>query len=205
MVSTERAFQRLSEYIDRQLPMLNAPGIAVGVTDRERISHTGFFGLANQEAGTPVTPETLFQIGSISKSFTSIVMLQLQEQGLLDINDPVTIYLPWFEIQSECEPITLRHLMSHTAGIIMGSDETLAAFTEAWNLRHTRATAPPGEMFHYSNSGYKILGLVLESVLGQDIASILRERIFMPLGMSASLADIRTSDRHKLAVGYAPY
>jgi len=205
MVSMERAFQRLSEYIDRQLPRLNAPGIAFGITDRERILHTGYFGLASREAGTPVKPDTLFQIGSISKSFASIVLLQLQEQGLLDINDPVTKYLPWFEIQSECEPITLRHLMSHTAGIIMGSDETVAAFTEAWNLRHTTATAPPGEMFHYSNSGYKVLGLVLESVLGHDIASILRERIFMPLGMSASLADIRTTDRHKLAVGYAPY
>lgn len=101
MVSIESAFQRLSEYIYHQLPMLNAPGIGVGVTDRERILHGGFFGLANREAGTPVTPKTLFQIGSISKSFASIVLLQLQEQGLLDINDPMAKYLPWFEIQSE--------------------------------------------------------------------------------------------------------
>ena len=160
MLSTESAFQRLSEYIDRRLPTLNAPGIAIGITNREQILHTGFFGLANRETGIPVTPETLFQIGSISKSFASIILLQLQEQGLLDINDPVTKYLSWFEIQSEYEPITLRHLMSHTAGIVMGNDETVAAFTEAWNLRHTKATASPGEMFHYSNSGYKVLAPV---------------------------------------------
>ena len=95
--------------------------------------------------------------------------------------------------------------MSHTAGIITGSDETVSAFTEAWNLRHTKATAPPGEMFHYSNSGYKVLGLVLEAVLEQDISTILRERIFTPLGMSASLPDIPQQNRHRLAAGYAPY
>jgi CubicO group peptidase (beta-lactamase class C family) len=205
MVSTESAFQRLSEFIKRQLPTLNAPGIAIGITHRERILHAGFYGLADREVGKLVNPETLFQIGSISKSFTSIVLLQLQEQGLLDINDPVTKYLPWFEVQSEYEPITLRHLMSHTAGIITGSDDTPAAFTEVWNLRHTRATTPPGEMFHYSNSGYKVLGLVLEAILVKDISTILREQIFGSLGMSASLPDFRNENRHLQATGYAPY
>ncbi|HKJ38831.1 MAG TPA: serine hydrolase domain-containing protein [Anaerolineales bacterium] len=204
MVSTENAFRRLCKSIERRLPTLNAPGIAIGITHREYVLHAEFFGLANKEAGQPVTPETLFQIGSISKSFTSIVLLQLQEQGLLDINDPVTKYLPWFEIQSEYAPITLQHLMSHTAGIITGSDDTPAANTEAWNLRYTKAAAPPGEMFHYSNSGYKVLGLVLETLLGQDISTILRERIFVSLEMNASLPDIRNKDRQQLATGYTP-
>ncbi|MGB7873775.1 MAG: serine hydrolase domain-containing protein, partial [Anaerolineales bacterium] len=124
MVSTEGAFQRLSELIERQMPTLNAPGIAIGITHREQTIYADVFGLANQEAGQPVTPETLFQIGSISKSFTNIALLQLQEQGVLDINDPVAKYLPWFKVQSKYKPITLRHLMSHTAGIIMGNDDT---------------------------------------------------------------------------------
>ena len=205
MVSTEGAFQRFRKLIERQLPTLNAPGISIGVTDRDGTLHADVFGLANHGTGKPVAPETLFQIGSISKSFTSIVLLQLQEQGILDINDPVTKYLPWFEVASEYAPITLRHLMSHTAGIITGSDDTPAAITEAWNLRHTTATAPPGEYFHYSNTGYKVLGLVLETVLRQDISTILRERIFAPLGMSASLPDFRNETRHLLATGYTPY
>jgi len=205
LVSTESVFQRLSELIERQLPTLNTPGIAIGITQRECTIHTGIFGLANQEAGKPLAPETLFQIGSISKSFTSIVLLGLQEQGVIDINDPVTRYLPWFEVQSEFPPITLRHLMSHTAGIISGNEDTPVSFTEAWNLRHTRTTAPPGEMFHYSNSGYKVLGLVLEAVLGEDISTILRERIFTPLGMSASLPDLRNDNRHLQATGYSLY
>jgi D-alanyl-D-alanine carboxypeptidase len=205
MVSIEGATQRLSEFVERRLPALNAPGIAIGITNRERILHADFYGSANRETGEAVTPETLFQIGSISKSFTSILLLQLQEQGLLDINDPVTKYLPWFEIQSEFSPITLRHLMSHSAGIVRGSDETVSPFTEAWNLRYTRATAPPGEMFFYSNSGYKVLGLVIQTLLNQDIATIHRQRIFTPLGMDATLADIRTSERARLAVGYGPF
>jgi len=205
LVPTSRTFQRLREAVERQLSTFNAPGVAIGITQREHTLHAAVFGLANQEAGLPVTPETLFQIGSISKSFASILLLQLQEQGLLDINDPVTKYLPWFEVQSEYAPITLRHLMSHTAGIICGSDDTPVAFTEVWNLRHTKATVSPGEMFHYSNTGYKTLGLVLEAVLGQDISTILREQIFMPLGMTASLPDFRNENRHLLATGYTPY
>jgi D-alanyl-D-alanine carboxypeptidase len=205
VVSPESAFLRLSEYIKRQLPTLNAPGIAIGLTHREQILHVSVFGLANTAAGLPVTPETLFQIGSISKSFTSIILLQLQEQGLLDVNDPVKKYLPWFEIQSEYEPITLRHLMSHTAGIITGSDDTVSAYTEAWNLRYTKATAPPGEMFHYSNSGYKVLGLVLQTLLGQSLADILHDRILVPLEMDATLPVIRSEARSRLAVGYSPF
>ena len=205
MDSTKSTFRCLSKIIQRQLPTLNAPGVVIGITNRERILHAGNFGLAHREAGLPVIPETLFQIGSISKSFTSIILLQLQEQGALSIDDPVTKYLPWFLVQSEYGPITLRHLMSHTAGIITGSDDTPVAFTEAWNLRDTKATAPPGEFFHYSNSGYKTLGLVLEAVLERDISAILRERIFAPLGMFASLPDVRNENRHFQATGYAPY
>jgi len=205
MVSIEGAIQRLSEFIERRLPTLNAPGIAIGITNREGILHADFYGSANRETGEAVTPKTLFQIGSISKSFTSILLLQLQEEGLLDINDPVTKYLPWFEIKSEFAPITLRHLMSHTAGIVGGNDETVSPITEAWNLRYTKATAPPGDMFYYSNSGFKVLGLVITTLLNQDIATIHRERIFTPLGMDATLADIRTSKRASLAVGYSPF
>ena len=205
MVSTESAFQRLSEYIERQLPVLNAPGIAIGITHRERVLHVGVYGKSNWEAGYPVTTNTLFQIGSISKSFTSIVLLQLQEQGLLDIGDPVTKYIPWFKVQSEYEPITLRHLMSHTAGIVTGSDDTVSAYTETWNLRYTKATASPGEMFHYSNSGYKVLGVILQTILQKSIADILRKYMLHPLGMNATLPVIRYEERSRMAVGYSPF
>ena len=205
MVSLENAFQKLSDSIERQLPTFNAPGIAIGITSREKILHASVHGLANQETGKRVTPETLFQIGSISKSFTGILLLQLQEQGFLNIDESVKTYLPWFEIQSKYAPITLRHLMSHTAGIIMGSDETTSAHTETWNLRHTKITAAPGEYFHYSNSGYKALGVVLESILKQSFGEILQERILNPLGMTKTTPVIRNAERARMAVGYTAF
>ena len=205
MIAVHSAIERLSDFIEQRLTTLNAPGIAIGVTTCERIYHANYWGFSNQETNTPVYPKTLFQIGSISKSFASIALLKLQEDGLVQLDDPLRLYLPWFEIQTQYAPITLRHLLSHTAGIVTGADESISAFTEAWSLRHTRTSAPPGEFFHYSNSGYKILGLVLENVLKKDLASILREYLFTPLGMSESLPDIRTQDRHRLATGYEPY
>ncbi len=202
LVDFQGAINRLSTVIERNREALNLPGLAIGVTNRERLLFEGEYGWRNREAKTSVTPDTLFQIGSISKSFSSMVFLQLQEEGVLDINDPVTQYLPWFEVQSEFSPITLRHLLSHTAGIISDSDITPVAQMEAWFLRHTHATAPPGEMFHYSNNGYKVLGLVLETILQQPISQILRERVLQPLGMTASEPAITHNTRSRLATGY---
>jgi len=205
LVDFQEAIHRLSTTIERNIKALNLPGLAIGVTNRERLLFAGEYGWSNREAQTPVTPDTLFQIGSISKSFTSMVFLQLQEEGVLEINDPVSKYLPWFEVQSEFSPITLRHLLSHTAGIIRDSDITPAPQPEAWFLRYTHATAPPGEMFLYSNNGYKVLGLVLEAVLKQPIAQILRDRVLQRLGMQASEAAITHNLRARLATGYDAY
>ncbi len=205
MIALESAFQRLSESIEQQLPTFNAPGVAIGITNREQVLHASLHGLAKIDTGEAVTSETLFQIGSISKSFTSILLLQLQEQGLLNIDDPLKKHLPWFEIQSKYAPITLRHLMSHTAGIITGSDETTSAHTETWNLRHTKATATPCEFFHYSNSGYKALGVVLETVLEKSFGKILHERILDPLSMNTTTPVIRNAERGQMALGYTAF
>ncbi len=205
MADFQDALERLNTTIGRKIQVLHDPGLAIGITYRDKLLFVGHYGFSNRASRQPVLPETLFQVGSISKGFTSIALLQLQEQGLLNINDPVTKYLPWFEIQSAYAPITLRHLMNHTAGIIMGSDETSAAITETWNLRHTRASIPPGELFHYSNSGYKVLGLVLEAILKAPISKILEERLLDPLGMNSSHAAITQAIRPQLAVGYIGY
>lgn len=199
------ALANLNATIERNFQTLNHPGLVIGVTDRQQLLFEGNFGWANHESQQPLDPNTLFQIGSISKAFTSIVLLRLQEQGVLSIDDPVERYLPWFKVQSDFDPITLRHLMSHTAGIITGSDATLSPFTETWNLRHTRVNTKPGEFFHYSNSGYKILGLVLQTVLNQALADILTGYILSPLGMAASEPVITNAMRDRLAVGYEAF
>ncbi|MBN1668516.1 MAG: beta-lactamase family protein [Anaerolineales bacterium] len=205
MTDYRQAFVLLDQYIARELGACNAPGIALGLTDSEKTLYVGTYGHADLAARLPVQPQHLFEIGSISKAFSSIVALQLQARGLLDLHAPVTDYLPWFRVQNPYEPITLHHLMSHTAGLIMGTDECTAAAGEVWDLRHTQVSAPPGTFFHYSNAGYKLVGLVLQAVLGQSQAEILRQNVLAPLGMDSSEPAITHTARQRLAVGYTPF
>lgn len=200
----DEIMERLGVDAERVLANSFAGGLAIGVTDRERTLAVATFGHADMAAGTPMRPETLFEIGSISKGFACVCVLQAQSEGLLDVHHPVTEYLPWFNVRSWYEPITPHHLMSHTAGIIMGSDLTNDAMFDVWALRETEATTPPGTYFHYSNVGYKALGLMLEAVEGKPYPTILRERVLMPLGMHGTESAITHSIRHRLAAGYVP-
>jgi len=241
MTGLQEAFPLLDSFIERQMQAANTPGVTVAVTDRERLLRVTTHGWADVAAQIPVTPDTLFEIGSITKSFTVIALMQLCEAGQVDLHVPVTHYLPWFQIPfgypfdpstglpsatpsaplraglgtgraggaqgrpSKCEPITLHHLMSHTAGIIMGTEFTTEARYEVWALRETQVSVPPGTHFHYSNVGYKVLGLVLEERLGQSYGEIIQEQILDPLGMTATHPVITHETRKRLAVGYVSF
>ena len=148
------AFRKIDLFIRQDIRASGVPAVVVGITNRERLLHVYAGGYADLERKIPIRPDSRFEIGSISKSFASIVLLQLQEQERLDIDNPVTDYLPWLKIKTRFKPITLRHLMSHTAGIILGSDESLSAYVEALDLEKIGASTPPGRYFHYSNTGY---------------------------------------------------
>lgn len=99
-----------------------AAGLSMAVTDRTGVLASSVHGLADVAAGRPVTADTLFEIGSVSKGFTCVLLLQAQDAGLIDLDQPVARYLPWFRVRSRFAPVTVRHLMTHTAGIIEGSD-----------------------------------------------------------------------------------
>jgi len=198
----KQAFKRLDQCIEKKMEAINLPGMAVGLTDREKLLRISTYGFADVAAQLPLTPEMLFEIGSIGKSFTSIALLQLREEGLIDLHEPVTRYLPWFKVQSEYEPITPHHLMSHTAGITMGAEFPGEARYEVWALRETEATAPPGTYYHYSDAGYKTLGVILEELLRQPYGNIIQARILDPLGMTDTDPIITNSTRKRLAVGY---
>ncbi|MBB5857842.1 serine hydrolase domain-containing protein [Amycolatopsis umgeniensis] len=180
-----------------------ATGLSVAVTDREEVLSSGVFGEADKAGGSPVTEDTLFQIGSITKGFTCELLVRARDAGLVDLDSPVTAYLPWFSVRSSHGPITLRHLMTHTAGIIAGSDVSADATFEVWALRDTEATTPPGTWFHYSNAGYKALGLVLEAVHRRPYHEIVGD-LLASLGMHASAPAITHDLRPRLAVGHEP-
>jgi len=204
MAASAGAVETFRHYIEVNRSWINAPGIAVAFTDKEQLLGLLLFGRANMATGELLTPGALFQIASMSKAFASIAVLRLQEQGRLDIGAPVSEYLPWFAIRSDYEPIRLNHIMSHTSGLITGTEATASASSQVWDLRYTDVSTPPGTYFHYSNTAYKILGLIMERILGKGIAEIMREYVLDPMGMNESEAVITSEIRPRLAVGYEP-
>lgn len=204
MPDFKAVFESLDGFIKQKMETDKIPGLSVAITDRENLLHVAAYGYADLAARIPVTPATLFEFGSIGKSFTNIALMQLVEAGMIDLHKPVSEYLPWFEVQTKYEPITLHHLLTHSAGITVGSDFSGEPYYEVYALRNTETSSAPGSRFHYSNVGYKTIGLVLETVLGQDYETFMRERVLDPLGLHDTTAT--TNAIHpRLAVGYIPY
>jgi len=197
------ATAKLDAFIRKKIKNEGIPGMTVAVTDRDRILWRREYGYANADRRRPVDANTLFQIGSISKSFASIALLQLVERGKVDLHRPVRHYLPWLEVKSKHRPITLHHLLSHTAGMVTGTERTTEGRSEIWNLKETEASRP-GEMFHYSNVGYKIVGEVISSIEGKSCARVLQERLVRPLRMRSTSTEITHDIRTRSAVGYWP-
>ena len=194
----------LADYLRQWLAAVPAAGLAIALTDRDRTQYAAALGSADLAARRPALVDTTFQIGSIGKSMTALAVLQLAQAGRLDLNAPVSVHLPWFALPSRYGPITLRHLLSHTAGLPAGTDFAPAARYEGFALRETEAAWEPGSRFHYSNTGYKLLGWLLEDVTGQDYGSIIRQRVLQPLGMNATDPVITHQSHHRMATGYVP-
>ena len=194
----------LESWIKRRMARDGAPGLVVGVTDRTDTLYIGTFGFADLAAATPVGEHHAFEIGSIGKSFTAMVLLQLQERGQIDLHAPVSRYLPWFEAGPHSSSIAVHHLMCHTSGIVSGHDGTAEGRYEAWSLRDQPVLGAPGEHFNYSNVGYKMLGYIIEEITGEPYGKVVARELFAPLGMTESFTPITDREWSRLAVGYRP-
>ncbi len=176
---------------------------AILVAERGKVLFSGGYGFADFEAGFPNTTETPFRIASITKPFTALCVLQLRERGLLDLDDPVSKYLPEYP---GGEAIKLIHLLSHTSGIpeyatvaFLGRADR--PYTGDELLRHFRDKGlrfPPGTKFEYSNSNYIALGLIIERVSSLPYGDFVAKNVFEPVGMTAS----RYGGGPGLATGY---
>lgn len=158
----------------------------------------------NTLSGTPMPIDRLFEIGSISKVFTGLMVAELAARGQCDIDAPVTEYLPWFEVRSVFSPITLRHLLHHTSGMVKGADDPPDELGQCWSLRNTVTATAPGTFFHYSNLGYVLLGLIIKSLSGISAPNFCRENIVSPLGMQNTITRIAGVDRYRIAGGTVP-
>jgi CubicO group peptidase (beta-lactamase class C family) len=168
----------------------NDPGLAVLVAQDGKILFEKGYGLADRAHHVPVIPQTTFRIGSITKQFTASAILKLQEEGKLSVGDKLSKYIPDFPRGDE---VTLRHLLTHTSGIHSYTDEpdflsrvTNATSTEAIieEMKKYPYDFDPGAKWSYDNSGYMLLGYIVEKVSGQSYGDFLRENFFEPLGMT---------------------
>jgi CubicO group peptidase (beta-lactamase class C family) len=198
------AYDRMDAYIMREMRAKNIPGLSLALTDRNRLVRASTYGYADRKLKKPITETTEFEIGSISKSFTSISLLQLTEQGKFDLRQPITAYLPWFSIHSNYAPITSHDVMSHTAGLPRDRDDIPSSLYQAAGVRDRWTGYEPGKHFAYSNIGYQIMGYLLEEITGKSSGENVRERILQPLGMTHSQPVFTHDTYARLATGYSP-
>jgi CubicO group peptidase (beta-lactamase class C family) len=201
----------IDAYVAARMRSARIPGVALAIVQGERIGYLRGYGRADQ-SGRPVTPETPFIIGSITKSMTALAVMQLVEDGLVELDAPVQRYIPWFRLAdpSSSARITVRMLIDQTSGI--PQSPTLVT----WNWpndanaieRHVRLLAKaepafaPGRSFAYSNGNYVALGMLVQAVTGQSYEDYVRERIFRPLDMRHSHVAQEEAERDGLATGY---
>ena len=215
------ALQKTEEFILRRMSQFKVPAISLALLKDENTVYVRGFGFRDLEKGLPATPTTLYGIGSITKSFTALSVMQLFEKGLLDLHDPVSKYLS-VKIMSSGEEITIHHLLTHSSGIpslsyaealfegFLGVGDgwfptsspddilALARGMGEWSV------AKPGRKFFYLNTGYVLLGKIIEEVSGIKYEDFVKENILEKLGMSkSSFYQEELSRDPELAAGYA--
>jgi CubicO group peptidase (beta-lactamase class C family) len=206
-------FAAIDRYIESEMQATRLPGLALGIVQGDRIVHLKGFGRADP-SGRAVTPQTPFLIASVTKSFTALAVMQLVEARQVELDAPIQRYLPWFRVADEAASarITVRQLLNHTSGLptlaghedmVFDSDLGEEALEERVRaLRTTRLTAPPGEVFQYSNAGYATLALLVQTVSGQSYERYLQQHIYAPLQMRRSFVSKPEAQRHGMATGY---
>ena len=182
-----------------------APGVSLAIVVDGEVVARVVAGHADLERGVATRDEHLFEIGSISKSFTALAILSLVDEGRILLDDEVTTHLPWFEVRSEYDPITVRNLLDHSSGLVMGADALPDEASQVWSLRSTETGSAPGTIFRYSNVGFMTLGQVVAAVAGRPCHEVVRDVVLEPVRMTSSLTTITDDDRHLMAVGYQPW
>jgi D-alanyl-D-alanine carboxypeptidase len=193
-------FQALDGFISAYMQAMNAPGLTLGLANTGGPVRAVGFGFADLDAKTPLTAEHLFEIGSITKSFVALTLLQLRDEGKLDLNRPILDYLPWLPIQANYGVITVHHLLTHTSGL----PDSLGLFGTDPQARLVQGFKP-GEHFHYCNAGFQTLGYLTQMLDQRPWSDAVKARIFVPLGMTSSSAVIANDTRARRAQSYVPF
>lgn len=183
-------------YLKKQLADLHIPGASLAVVQNGKLLKSGSYGMSDLALRVPASAATVYEIGLMTKQFTAMGILMLAEEGRIGLEDPVTRFFP--AAPPAWRPITVRHLLTHTSGI--QNHVAVPGFLDTFRLNLSGAGFPdqkgvldlffqlplefaPGQSWSYDNTGYYLLGLVIEQVSGRSYWDFLQARIFWPLGM----------------------
>ena len=201
--TADPAHSRVESWIEKNIPLYmekaRMPGFSIAVVDDGETIYAEGFGLRDTKKNLPATPDTLYGIGSITKSFVAIGIMQLVEAGKINLDDPVSKHIP-FELGLPDDPITIHHLLTHSPGIPslatspvaisrgLGLDTgvplgSAADFYRLVNGAQDEIVARPGERFFYHNAAWRMLGAIIQEKSGQPFHQYLKEKVINPLGM----------------------
>ncbi len=202
-------FLKVCETVVAEMKRLKIPGVSIGIY-LDGKEYAAGFGVTSIENPLAVTPDTLFQTGSISKTFTGTILMRLVEDGKVDLDAPVRTYLPKFKLSDKdvAEKVTIRHLLTHTGGWIGdyfndygNGDDALEKIVR--DVAKLEQVTPLGEVWSYNNTGFNIAGRVVEVVTGKPFEQVAQEMILDPLGMDMTFYfpdDILIT--HRFVVGH---
>jgi CubicO group peptidase (beta-lactamase class C family) len=204
-------YKDIDVYITDRMRSARIPGLAIAIVKGDRIVYLKGYGQADP-SGRPVTPQTPFIIGSITKSFTALAIMQLVDAGKVELDAPVQRYVPWFRVADPqaSAHITVRMFINQTSGLPQGPTFITWTWPDSPDAieRHVRLLAnvelsfPPGQSFAYSNANYATLGMIVQAVSGQTYEEYVRTHIFAPLDMHNSFASQDEAIQHGMAMGY---
>lgn len=197
------SYAQLEKFIFEKISQTKLPGLSMALVKGDEVVWSRGFGYRDAERGLPATERTLYSVGSVTKSFTCLAIMQLAAQGKLSVDDPIEKYMP-FDIRPFGETVLIKHLMSHTSGIpalayaeqlisagIGATDDWLPIATAADMLTFMQGAedwtwTKPGERWFYFNEGYMLLGAIIQQVSGIAYDEYVKQHILAPLGMSRS-------------------
>jgi CubicO group peptidase (beta-lactamase class C family) len=208
--STAVNFGHLADQVRAEMERLGVPGVAVGVVHGDH-QYVAGFGVTNIDHPLPVDADTLFQIGSTTKTVTATAIMRLVEMGRLSLDAPVREYLPGFQLADEdvARRVTVRHLMTHTAGWFGDlftdtgpGDDAVARYVEMMAM--APQIAPLDYAFSYNNAAFVVAGRIIEVLTGDSYEEVIEEMILEPLGMNRSVQSAAEAIRYRVAVGHNP-
>ena len=212
VISLDDRIQIFEAWMETTRHTKSLPGIAVGLVHQNRLVYAKGFGATDIISGTPITPDSLFSVASVTKPFTSVAIMQLVQQGMIGLNEPIASVIPeLYNLNSpdgEIEKINLFTLLTHTSGLPMNHAYPLNQSSPVIKkldsllsgLETQKLLFPPNTREHYSNLGLNIAGIALERLSGMKYSDYVQEKVLSPIGMNNS--SFKTEKSENLVTGY---